>query len=493
MTSADKVRTALRWTAAGTAGSELLGLVFLVILARLLTPEDYGLVSLLGAIIALSLTVVDSGLAKTLVQKQDLQPDDEVTAFTLQIGLGLAMSMAIFLSAPWVARFFADPRLEALTYAASLRPLLTSFAPIQQARLERRMDFKSQAIVDLLANLLAGIAATAIACMGYGPWALIAQMLMWAGCRSGLLWLRHPWRPAGRFTRASVCALLPFSWRLLVSGFINSAFSQLHTLAIGRLLAITDVGLYNRARSLQEPVTAAIGTIVHKVSFSAYARLQDDRNALLAAYRKTMRLMSAINAPAMLGLAAVAPTLVPAVLGSQWTDATPLVQGFALCGLFIPLTAQAQHVLLAMGRADLVLRLTILKHALTVLLLAATLQYGLIAIVIGIGIRCILMQAIVCVALKRHLGYPLTLQAHDMAQSHLAGAMAGLGAIAVHTTCPGKDLIRLAIEVACGCCVWIGWIYLLRHRIHAETWAEMRDFTHRESSRPHSKSQVRHG
>ncbi|MBN8525208.1 MAG: lipopolysaccharide biosynthesis protein [Planctomycetes bacterium] len=476
MTSADKVRTALRWTAAGTAGSELLGLVFLVILARLLTPEDYGLVSLLGAIIALSLTVVDSGLAKTLVQKQDLQPDDEVTAFMLQIGLGLAMSVAIFLSAPWVARFFADPRLEALTYAASLRPLLTSFAPIQQARLERRMDFKSQAIVDLLANLLAGIAATAIACMGYGPWALIAQMLLWAGCRSGLLWLRHPWRPAGRFTRASVCALLPFSWRLLVSGFINSAFSQLHTLAIGRLLAISDVGLYNRARSLQEPVTAAMGTIVHKVSFSAYARLQDDRIALLAAYRKTMRLMSAINAPAMLGLAAVAPTLVPAVLGSQWSDATSLVQGFALCGLFIPLTAQSQHVLLALGRADLVLRLTILKHVLTVLLLAATWQYGLIAIIIGIGIRCMIVHAIASLVLLRYLGYALVAQFRDVLPAHLAGCLAAVTAMATHIPGSGYDLAQLAIQVATGAGAWLALVFLLRHGMHAEIWSEMRRF-----------------
>lgn len=473
MSGPNAVRKAVHWTAAGTLGSELLGLVFLVVLARLLTPEDYGLVAVLGAVIAISLTIVDAGLAKTLVQRPSIGPDEETTAFAMQLGLGLAMSGALFAAAPAIAWFYGDPRLELLTQVAALRPLLTSFAPVQQALLERDLDFKTQALVDLLANLAAGVVAIVLAQLGFGPWALVAQMLLWAGGRSALLWAMRPWRPRGRCTWAVAKSLLPFTWRLLASGLVHTTFDQLNTLAIGRLLSIADIGLYNRARNLQTPVTAAIGAVVHKVSFAAYARIQEDRPRLLAAYRKTMRLLAAVNAPIMLGLCAVAPTLVPAVLSDRWSAAIPLLQGFACFGLISPFAAQAQNVILAIGRADLVLRFTILRHALTVIFLLLTWRHGLTAIVAGVVARTVLVELVSVVVLRRLLAYRYRDQIADGLPPLLAGGCAAAGAVACAWAWPGIGLVQLAAQVVCGIVVWLSVLAAFRRGVFAEAWEEL--------------------
>lgn len=473
MTGGGKVRTAVHWSLLGTFGSEILGLTFLVVLARLLTNEDYGVVAVLGAVLAIAMTIVSAGLGRTLVQRPTLNADEETTAFVIQICLGLAVTALLFAMAPWIADFYGDPRLVELTQVAALRPLLSSFTPIQQALMERDLDFRTKAIVEVVANLAAGGLAITLAFLGFGPWALVAQMLVWAGGRSAMLWALRPWRPNGSCTRAAARALLPYSWRLMASSLVHTVFEELHTLAIGRLLGFATLGLYNRARYLQTPLTAAMGALVQRVSFSAYARLQDDRPHLISAHRTAMRLLSTANAPMMLGLAAIAPALVPAVLSDHWTAAGPLLQGFACFGLASPLAAQAQQLLGAIGRADLVLRFAILRHSLSIVLLVITWSHGPLAIILGLVANVVIELAVSALVVRRLLGYRLSEFVADLLPGTVAGLAAGGAAMGAGCVWAGTGLALVAVQILAGVAAWLGIIIALRRSVFSEAWNEL--------------------
>jgi teichuronic acid exporter len=462
-----RIRSGLRWSALGTFGSELLGIVFLIALSRLLSPAEYGLMAMMGVFFALTRMFIDAGLSRALVQRPEITPDDETTVFYANLAMGAAVGLLLFLIAPLVAAFFNAPCLVPLMQVLALKPLLASFAPVQQALLIRAMDFRTQAIIEIAANLLGGAVTVVLAWQGYGAWALVAQALTWGVAKSGLLWLLRPWRPNGRFSRASLAALWPFSWRLLATSLIDTVFDRLYEIAVGRLFSAVDLGLFTRARQLQRTPTQAMVAIVTKVSFASYARLQDDPVRLLAGFRRMQRALACFTAPAMAGLAAVAVPLVVLLLSSAWAAAAPYLACFALIGLCQPLLVQHQTLMTGIGRTDALLRLAIARHALSVTILALTWRHGALAVAAGLAGHAVLSLLLSSWTVARLIAYPLRTQLADIAPGWAAGALCGGAAWTAGHWLPAEPWIALPAQIAAGGAVWLAVVLPLRRGLFA--------------------------
>jgi teichuronic acid exporter len=461
------MRSGLRWSALDTFGSELLGIAFLIVLSRLLSPAEYGLMAMMGVFFALTRMFIDAGLSRALVQRPEITPDDETTVFYANLAMGVVVGLMLCAIAPLVAAFFNEPRLVVLMQVLALKPVLTSFTPVQQALLIRAMDFRTQAIIGIVANLLGGAVTIFLAWQGHGVWALVAQALVWAAAKSGLLWLLRPWRPRGRFSRASLRAIWPFSWRLLATSLVDTVFDRLYEIAVGRLFSAIDLGLFTRARQLQVAPTQAVVSIIGRVSFASYARLQDDPERLIAAFRRMQRALACFTAPAMGGLAAVAVPLVVLLLSSAWAAAAPFLACYALIGLCQPLLVQRQTLMTSIGRTDALLRLAIARHALSVAILALTWRHGALAMAAGLAGHAVLSLLLSSWTVARLVAYPLRTQLADILPGLIAGALCGGAAWAASLWLPAEPWIALPAQIAAGAGVWLTVVLPLRRSVFA--------------------------
>jgi teichuronic acid exporter len=409
------LRTALVWSAIERLGR--LGVQFLlsIVLARLLSPREYGLIGMLMVFCEVGHVFADSGLTVALVQRPANSADDEATVFYLTIGAGTVLTLIICAISPLVARFYGQPVLMPLLCVLSLQVFLSSFGIVQFALLARAMDFRRQAIVGTISVLSSGAVGIGMALSGLGVWSLAGQSVTGALFGSLLVWRMGNWRLAGRFRRASFRAMWPFSSRLLASGLLDTVFGNLYNVVIGRVYRPADLGLFTRARSLAQLPAGLLTSIIDRITLPAFARIQGDTALLKASLRRVFRLLAVVHFPAMAGLAIVADPLVRCLLTDKWAPCVPYLQVLAFAGMLYPLHALHLNVLMAQGRSDLFLRLEVIKKVLTVLMLVSTFRFGVSAMVWGI-----LVLSVGCLAVNGHytrklLNYRWREQALDLA------------------------------------------------------------------------------
>jgi teichuronic acid exporter len=391
------LRTALFWSAVERFGLQGIGILLSIVLARLLTPREYGLIGMVAVFCSIGQVFADSGLSTALVQRPANSADDEATVFYLNIGAGLVLTLLICAVSPLVARFFRQPVLVPLLCVLSLQVLLSSFGIVQFALLARVMDFRRQAIVSTLSVLCSGSVGIGMALSGLGVWSLAGQSVTGALFRSLLVWRLGNWRLHGRFRRASLQAIWPFSSRLLASGLLNTVFENLYNVVIGRVYRPADLGLFTRARSLSQIPAGFVTDIYGRITLPAFARMQGDRVLLKSSVRRVFRMLAVVHFPAMAALAVVADPLVRCLLTDKWVPCVPYLQVLAFAGMLYPLHALHLNALMAQGRSDLFLGLEVIKKALTVLTLICTFRFGVSAMVWGI-----LILSIACLAVNGH-------------------------------------------------------------------------------------------
>jgi len=378
------LRTAFFWSATERFGFQGFSVVLSIILARLLSPREYGLIGMLTIFCAISYVFVDSGLAVALVQRPANSADDEATVFYANIGMGAVMTLLMCAISPLVARFYGQPILIPLLRVLSLQVFLSSFGIVQFALLGRAMDFRRQAIVSTLSVLLSGLVGIGMAWSGLGVWSLVGQSVTMALFQSLLVWRLGNWRLTGRFRRTSFQSMWPFSSRLSASWLLQTVFENLYNVVIGRVYRPADLGFFTRAQGLAQFPAGFVTQIFWRTTLPAFSRMQADMAMLKAIVRKVSRLLAAVHFPAMAGLAVVADPLVRCLLTDKWAPCVPYLHVLALSGMLYPLHALQLNVLTAQGRSNLILRLEVIKRLLTVLTLVSTFRFGVSAMVWGI-------------------------------------------------------------------------------------------------------------
>jgi O-antigen/teichoic acid export membrane protein len=451
-------------------GQQGIQFIISIILARLLLPEQFGLIAMLMIFMAIAQAFIDSGFGQALIQKQDATHIDECSIFYFNILVGFLAAGLLCLTAPWIAGFYNQPLLVPLTCALSLNMIINAFGLVQTTLLIKQIDFKTQLKVSVIATVISGTIGVTMALNGFGVWSLVAQSLGSNLFRTALLWLFNTWRPSLTFSFVSLRGMFAFGSKLLCAGMIATIFDNIYLIVIGKMFSASDLGFYSRAKGLQQLPVMNISTTVARVTFPVFSSVQDDKARLKRGVRKALLTLAMVNFPMMIGLAVVARPLVLVLLTDKWLPCVPYLQLFCMVGMLYPLHAINLNVLNAQGRSDLNLRITVLKNFLKVLLLAITWRWGIEAILwgqISLSLLCYLVNTHYTTILIK---YSVWEQICDLSPYLGVAGIMGVGVYALEYAITGNVVLLLAAQVAMGITLFIGLCCLFRLLAFKEVW-----------------------
>ena len=383
MVSYSKVRNAVSWSAIDVLVRYGLNFIVLVILARILSPADFGLVAMLALFVAISGVLIDSGFSQALVQRQQTTATEESTIFFFTVMMGALIAIILSASAPSIAAFYGQPLLEQMTYWMALNLFFNTLAAIHTTLLTKELNFKTITKAGVVAALVSGGVAVFMALRGWGVWSLVGQALASTITMVIMLWLLHPWRPQWLFSFSSLRAFFKFGGFLLWTGLLNTLYTNLYALLIGKLHTVQEVGFYSQAQRLQQLPVSAMTNVIGRVAFPIFAAAADDKARLVRGLRKGMTSVMFINVPLMLMLMFLAEPLMLTLLGGQWLPSVPVMQVLAVGGLLWPLHALNVNVLKAQGHSALNARIQLVKLTIGITLLLIASPYGILAIAYG--------------------------------------------------------------------------------------------------------------
>ncbi|MDE5675839.1 MAG: lipopolysaccharide biosynthesis protein, partial [Muribaculaceae bacterium] len=364
--------------------------VVMIIMARILTPDDYGLVGMLTVFIAVSQALVDSGFSQALIRKLDRSEIDNSTVFYFNIGVGIFLYLILFFCAPLIAKFYNEPILIPLTRLISLSVLINSFVVVQRALLTVNIDFKTQAKASFSAAIVSGVIGISMSYMGYGVWAIVWYQLSNLATNVCLLWILSKWRPKLLYSWKSFRELFSFGSKLAMSSVINVTYKNVYLLVIGKVFSASDLGFYTRAHQFAEFPSSNVTSIIQRVTFPVLCSIQNDDVRLTNVYRRFLRLSAFVVFPLMIGLAAVAHPFIILVLKEKWEFSVILLQIICFSMMWYPIHAINLNLLQVKGRSDLFLKLEILKKCIGVVIIVITVPFGLITMCYGSVVNSII-------------------------------------------------------------------------------------------------------
>ncbi len=363
------------------------GIMFLVglILARILTPKEFGLIGIISIFIAVFNSIVDSGFSNALIRKNNASNIDYNTAFIFNLILSVFLFIGLFFFAPFVGTFFKETQLVPLTRAMSIIVLINAFALVQRTLLVKRVDFKTQTKISIIASISSGVIGIGMALSGFGVWSLVAQQISRQLLNTVFLWVYNKWLPKLEFSIKSFKELFGFGWKLLVSGLIDTIWNQLYQVIIGKFYSTSDLGQFTRARGFSDIFSSNLTGVVQRVSYPVLSSIQDDNERLKQAYKKIIKSTMFMAFVLMLGLAAVAKPMVLVLIGEKWLPSVEFLQIICFSAMLYPLHAINLNMLQVKGRSDLFLVLEIVKK---------TIAIGPILLGIFIGINAMLWGSV---------------------------------------------------------------------------------------------------
>ena len=344
------------------------GITFLVglVLARLLTPSEYGIMAILTIFIAVSNSIVDSGFSNALIRKTDARRVDYNTVFLFNLLVSGLLYVVLFLAAPAISWFFKEPLLVEVMRVIGWVLVINALAIIPRTLFVKEVNFKTQTKVSLIASISSGVIGIGMALAGLGVWSLVGQQLSRQLLNTLFLWIYCTWRPAWEFSMQSFKELFGFGSKILLSGLLNTIFNEIYSLVIGRCYTSAQLGQYTRANQFNQIFSSNLTTVIQRVSYPVLSSIQDESERLREAYRKVIKSTMLISFACMLGLAAVARPLILILIGEKWLPAVGFLQIICFSGMFYPLHAINLNILQVKGRSDLFLRLEIIKKIIAV-------------------------------------------------------------------------------------------------------------------------------
>lgn len=462
MTDSLKSKTlhALSWSFVQGIGLRGIQFVVGIILARLLLPEQFGLIAMLLIFMDVAQSILDSGFGAALIQRQCVTKKDASSVFYFNILVGIIAAVCLCGLAPWVAGFYGQPVLTPLLRVMSLVLVINAFGMVQGTLLTKMLDFRTQTKVSLIASLLSGVIGMGMAYRGFGVWSLAAQQLSSAAFRTVFLWICSNWRPAWLFSMQSLREMFGFGSKLLCTGLLNTIFDNIYVIVIGKLFSPADLGYFSRANNLQQLPSQTLSGMVARVTFPVFSTIQNDPERLKRGMKKALTTLVLVNFPLMIGLAAVARPLVLVLLTDKWAPCIPYLQLLCLVGLMFPLHLINLNVLQAVGRSDLVLRLEIVKKALIILNIVITWRWGIMAMIAGQVIISLLSYYLNAWYNKALLQYSIWEQIRDLYPYLLNAMIMGAIVYAMLSLPIASQMILLICQIVAG-----GIVYFLLCRI----------------------------
>ena len=438
------------WSALERFSVQGVSFVVMIIMARMLSPNEYGLVGMLTVFLAISQSLVDSGFSQALMRKMDRTETDNSTAFYFNVVVGIFMYALLCLCAPMIANFYDEPLLTDITRVIGLSVVINSLVVVQRALFTSDLDFRTQAKASLLAAIVSGAIGIGMAASGFGVWSIVWYQLSNLGVNASMLWLLSEWRPKLRYSWASFREMFGFGSKLMVSGLINTIYTNIYLIVIGKIFRASDLGYYTRAHQFAEFPSSNLNGIVQRVTYPVLCSIQNDDERLADVYRRFLKLSAFIIFPLMTGLAATSEPLILMLLNKQWAFTVTLLQIICFSMMWYPIHSINLNLLQVKGRSDLFLKLEIYKKILGVSVMCVTIPLGLVAMCIGMVFNSIVALTINTYYTGRLIDVGFIKQMRDLAPTLLLSiSMSAVVYVCVELM-PFANIVRLLIGVTVG-------------------------------------------
>ena len=419
MSLKQKTISGLLWSFIDSFASQGVQFIVGVILARLLSPREFGLIGMLTIFIAVSQSFIDSGFTSALIRRKNCTQDDYATVFYFNIIVSLVLYLLLFLLSGAISSFFNEPQLKSLIQVLGIGLIFNSLAIIQRTILTKELNFKLQMRVSVFSSLGSGILAVFMAFLGENiSWAignsLVALTLSRFGFTSFFLWVWSKWKPIWVFSRKSFNELFSFGSKLLVSGLIDTIYRNVYNLIIGKYFSAVELGFYSQADQFQSLPSQNLNGIITRVSYPVLSSIQNDNSQLRSAYKKLIKSTMLITFVLMLGLCAVAKPLILTLIGEKWLPAVIYLQLLCFVGMFYPLHALNLNMLQVQGRSDLFLRLEIIKKIIAIPAIVIGIFFGIKIMILGMLVNTLIAYYLNSFWSGKLIGYSFSEQVKDI-------------------------------------------------------------------------------
>lgn len=414
----DKTVKGVGWSAIDNVAQYGVSFILGVILARILSPEDYGLIGLTAIFTSVCTVLINGGFGTALIRKKNATDDDYNTAFVVNIGMSLFLYLILYFCAPLIASFFGREELIALTRVSSIGIVIAGLSVVQQVHLIKAINFKTQTKISIAAVSISGIVGIIMAFCGCRVWSLVAQHLINNLLRTVLLWINNKWIPKLHFSIQSFKELFGFGWKIMLSWLLDSIWKQLYQVVVGKFYSPATLGQYTRAKGYSELLSSNLTSVIQRVTYPVLSTIQDDKVRMVAAYRRIIKTTMFVTATSIIFLGAISEPFIYCLIGTKWHEAATYLPIICFIGSTYPLQAINLNMLQVQGRSDLFLGLEIVKK---------TIAIGPLCVGAFVGIFPMLYTSIATTIISfflnsyysgKFLGYTSWMQIKDIAPSY---------------------------------------------------------------------------
>lgn len=484
MNNSKRIVLNLIWRFSERCGAQLVTFIVSIVLARILTPKDYGSIALVTVFTTILQVFVDSGLGTALIQKKDADDLDFSSVFYFNLVVCIVLYVVMFVVAPYIARFYNDTTLTPVVRVISLTIVISGVKGIQQSYVSRHMLFKRFFFSTIGGTIFSAFLGIGMAYAGLGVWALVAQQLSNAMIDTLILWLTVNWRPKMTFSWKRLVYLLSFGWKILVSALLDTVYNNLRNLIIGKIYSSSDLAYYNQADRFPKVIITNINTAIDSVLLPSMSSVQEDHERVKSMTRRAIKTSTYIMAPLMMGLAFCATSVVQLVLTDKWLPCVPYLRIFCFTYMFWPIHTANLNAINAMGRSDLFLKLEIIKKIMGMILLLGTMRISVMAMAYSLIVSSILSQIINSWPNRRLLNYSYLEQLKDILPAILLAV--GMGCIVSTVQLLGiSSAVTLLIQIPLGALIYICGSKMLRLESFEYLLDMIRNFTKRKEGEVH--------
>ena len=453
----NKTVSALFYSFGGFIANSGIQFILGIILARLLLPEDYGILGMIMVFIAMSQIFIDSGMTTALIREKEISKEDYSTVFYYNLMMAIVMYALLFISANSISIFFREPILVMIIRVIGLNLIIISFGLIQRTIMVRKLDFKTQTKIEVIASVLSGALAIYLAYHGFGVWSLVIKLLSAQIIISFLFIAHNKWIPLLTFNLNSFKRLFGFGWKMLVTGLLATLYQNVYNVIIGRVYSATQLGYYTKSIQFRNLAANSITSSVRKVSYPVLSNLQDDSNNFNAGFKKIIKNSSFLTFPIMIGLAAVAALLVQVLFGDNWVPMVPYFQILCLSGMTLPHRALNLTILQVKGRSDLFLGLDILKIIIGLIFIG-------VVIIFNLGVYGLLWTNFILAQIaffvnsyfsKKFISYSTKDQIKDMMPTLFISIIMGVVVYFSAFILPLNNILKLAAQILIGIIIYV--------------------------------------
>jgi|TARA_B110000240_G_C13511141_1_gene459465 teichuronic acid exporter len=404
------------------------GITFLIglFLARILSPEEFGILGMVAVFIALSNTIIDSGLSNALIRKVNANDIDYNTGFWTNIVLGIFLYFILFISAPFISNFFNELILVPILRTIGVILIFNSFSIIQRTLLTKNIDFKTQTKISLVSSFAGGIIGVLMAIYSFGVWSLVAQQIIRQFLNCLFLWIFSDWRPKYQFSFDSFNELFGFGSKLMLSALIETIYQNVYYIVIGRFYTSSELGQYTRAQQFNNIFSNTLTLVVNRVSYPLLSSIQNDSDRLKKTYRRIIQSTMLVSFGSLLSLVAMSKSLIIVLIGAKWLLAVSFLQIICFRGMLYPLHAINLNILQVKGRSDLFLRLEIIKKVIATGPIIIGVFYGIKFMLWGAVFTSVVALFINTYYSNKLLNYSIWMQIWDILPSLLVSSFVSI-------------------------------------------------------------------